>query len=64
MRPLDELTGGVQDPSASIIFGFVFLASFLLLSQALFSSVGWLPVFFGELYIQMLDRLVASFAFC
>jgi len=39
--PLDELSGGFQDPSASIVFGFVFLASFLLLSQALFSFVGW-----------------------
>ena len=31
-------------------FCFVFCASFLLFSQALFSFVGWWPVFFGELY--------------
>ena len=50
MRPLDELTGGVQDPSASIVFGFVSLLPFSFFLRLSFLLSGGSPFFFGELY--------------
>ena len=61
MRPLDELTGGVQDPSASIVFWFCFpcFLSFSFSGSLFFCRV---VARFLRRAVQVLDHLVASFA--
>jgi len=59
VRPRDDLTGGVQDPSASIVcFRFSCFICFFL-SQALFSFCRVVAHFLRRV-VQVLDRPVAS----